>query len=75
MIYSRIRGGLGNQMFQYSAARSLADHLGVDLGLDVREYNSSSNFKMGLSNFNIRARWKVFIHHRKFIWKTFSCLS
>ena len=55
MIYSRIRGGLGNQMFQYSAARSLADHLGVDLGLDVREYNSSSNFKMGLSNFNIRA--------------------
>lgn len=55
MIYSRIRGGLGNQLFQYSVARSLADQLGVDLGLDVREYNNFSNFQMGLSNFEIRA--------------------
>ena len=55
MIYSRIRGGLGNQLFQYSVARSLADQLGVNLGLDIREYNNSSKFKMGLSNFNIRA--------------------
>jgi len=55
MIYSRIRGGLGNQLFQYSVARSLADQLGVNLGLDTREYNNSSKFKMGLSNFNIRA--------------------
>ena len=55
MIYSRIRGGLGNQLFQYSIARSLADQLGVNLGLDIREYNNSSKFKMGLSNFNIRA--------------------
>jgi hypothetical protein len=55
MIYSRIRGGLGNQLFQYSVARSLADQLGVDLGLDIREYNNLSNFEMGLSNFNIRA--------------------
>ncbi|MDC1211471.1 alpha-1,2-fucosyltransferase [Amylibacter sp.] len=55
MIYSRIRGGLGNQLFQYSVARSLADQLGVDLGLDVREYNNFSNFQMGLSNFDIRA--------------------
>ena len=55
MIYSRIRGGLGNQLFQYSVARSLADQLGVSLGLDIREYNNSSKFKMGLANFNIRA--------------------
>ena len=40
MIYSRIRGGLGNQLFQYSVARSLADQLGVNLGLDTREYNN-----------------------------------
>ena len=55
MIYSRIRGGLGNQLFQYSVARSLADQLGVNLGLDIREYSGLSNFQMGLSNFNIRA--------------------
>ena len=55
MIYSRIRGGLGNQLFQYAVARSLADQLGVNLGLDIREYSASSNFQMGLTNFNIRA--------------------
>ena len=40
MIYTRIRGGLGNQLFQYSVARNLADQLDVELGLDIREYNS-----------------------------------
>ena len=55
MIYSRIRGGLGNQLFQYAVARSLADQLGVNLGLDIREYSASSNFQMGLTKFNIRA--------------------
>ena len=67
MIYSRIRGGLGNQLFQYSVARSLADSLGVDLGLDIREYNKSSKFKMGLNNFNIRANLNPndLIKHKK----------
>ena len=51
MIYSRIRGGLGNQLFQYSVARSLADQLGVDLGLDIREYNNFSNFRDGTIKF------------------------
>ena len=54
MIYTRIRGGLGNQLFQYSVARNLADKLDVELGLDIREYNSKSEFKLGLGNFNIR---------------------
>ena len=36
MIYARIRGGLGNQLFQYSTARTLADNLNVKLGLDIR---------------------------------------
>ena len=54
MIYTRIRGGLGNQLFQYSVARNLADQLDVELGLDIREYNSKSEFKLGLGNFNIR---------------------
>lgn len=55
MIYTRIRGGLGNQLFQYSVARSLADHLNVPLGLDTREFNGKSPYEMSLNQFNIRA--------------------
>lgn len=36
MIYTRLFGGAGNQMFQYAAGRALADHLGTDLVLDRR---------------------------------------
>jgi hypothetical protein len=36
MIISRLFGGAGNQLFQYAAARALADHLGTDLALDSR---------------------------------------
>ena len=46
MIYSRIRGGLGNQLFQYCVARSLADNLGTSLGLDVRDFNENSPYLM-----------------------------
>lgn len=54
MIYTRIRGGLGNQLFQYCAARVLADSIDVDLGLDIREYSSESPFGMDLHHFKIR---------------------
>ncbi|WP_120500670.1 alpha-1,2-fucosyltransferase [Roseovarius sp. EL26] len=36
MIISRLLGGAGNQLFQYTAGRALADHLGCDLALDSR---------------------------------------
>jgi len=36
MIYSRLFGRAGNQLFQYAAGRALADHLGCDLVLDTR---------------------------------------
>ena len=67
MIYVRIRGGLGNQLFQYSAARSLADRLNVNLGLDTREYNADSPFEIGLKHFNIRAEFnpKGLMKHKK----------
>jgi hypothetical protein len=57
MIYSRIRGGLGNQLFQYCVARTLADRLGTSLGLDIRDFNQNSPYLMGLNNFNIRAEF------------------
>ena len=36
MITARLHGRLGNQMFQYAAARALAERLGVGLALDCR---------------------------------------
>jgi hypothetical protein len=35
-VIARIEGGLGNQLFQYAAARSLADRLDCELALDLR---------------------------------------
>jgi hypothetical protein len=37
MIVVKLSGGLGNQMFQYAAGKSLSSKLGVSLGLDIRE--------------------------------------
>ena len=37
MIISRLHGRLGNQMFQYAAARGLAARLGVAVALDTRD--------------------------------------
>lgn len=56
MILVRLMGGLGNQMFQYSAGRALADRLGVDLILDTREFERHSLRSYQLDRFNIRAR-------------------
>ena len=39
MITSKIIGGLGNQMFQYAAAKALAMRLGCSVGLDVTAFN------------------------------------
>lgn len=37
MIIARLHGRLGNQMFQYAAARGLAARLGVPVALDTRD--------------------------------------
>ncbi|MEP1992483.1 MAG: alpha-1,2-fucosyltransferase, partial [Ascidiaceihabitans sp.] len=36
MIYARLHGRLGNQMFQYAAARALAARLDVPFSIDTR---------------------------------------
>ena len=40
MIYSKITGGLGNQMFQYAAARAVSLKLDTPLLLDTRNYST-----------------------------------
>ena len=56
MIIVRLIGGLGNQMFQYAAARALADRLGKDLLLDVRSFDTYTLHAYGLEKFRVRAR-------------------
>ncbi|GAW34625.1 glycosyl transferase family 11 [Roseovarius sp. A-2] len=43
MIYARLFGGLGNQLFQYAAGRALADHLSCDLALDRRSLDDGQS--------------------------------
>ena len=54
MISTRIRGGLGNQLFQYCAGRALALRHGVDLSLDLRDYDGLNAFSVGLGHFNVQ---------------------
>jgi hypothetical protein len=44
LITVRIEGGLGNQMFQYAAAKAAAVRLGVDMSLDIGAYNAISDY-------------------------------
>jgi Glycosyl transferase family 11 len=53
-VVARIAGGLGNQLFQYAAARSLADRLGVPLRLDNRWFAKQDLRKPAISAFDIR---------------------
>jgi hypothetical protein len=53
MIIVRLRGGLGNQLFQFAAAHSLANHKGVELKSDLYTYTKHPLRKYELGHFNI----------------------
>jgi hypothetical protein len=55
MIVSKIKGGLGNQMFCYAAGRAVAQHHGVDFKLDVRGYPDQDGRHFELGRMTIRA--------------------
>lgn len=56
----RLKGGLGNQLFQYAAGRSVAHRLGLDLFLDTTLLDSPgpsiTPWKYGLTPFNVAAK-------------------
>jgi hypothetical protein len=54
-VIVRIEGGLGNQLFQYAAARSLADRLGCGLLLDIRGIAENGDRPYQLDLYSIRA--------------------
>lgn len=53
MIITKLYGGLGNQLFQYAAGRSLAKRLGVELKMDIFFFQRQSLRKYDLGAFNI----------------------
>ncbi|MDB5110924.1 MAG: hypothetical protein JWR67_2038 [Mucilaginibacter sp.] len=58
MIIVKLKGGMGNQMFQYAFARSLASKYNVDFKLDVSHFWDHKSLKevpreYGLHKFNI----------------------
>ena len=54
-IVIRLVGGLGNQMFQYAAARALSIHTGVQLELDLSWFGTDPDRQYALSPFSIEA--------------------
>ncbi len=53
MIIVRIKGGLGNQMFQYAAGRALALKTGLPLVLDRRYYRREREYGYALNAFKL----------------------
>ena len=51
----RLVGGLGNQMFQYAAARSVAIRTGANLRLDLSWFGTDPNRTYALAPFQIQA--------------------
>lgn len=56
MLIMRYNGGLGNQMFQFAAAASLAHGLGVDFAFDMDFFNRGYSRPYGLDVFNIEKK-------------------
>jgi hypothetical protein len=54
-----LSGGLGNQMFQYAAGRSLSFRLGVPLVLDLSWFGGQEERQFALSPFSIKAELKT----------------
>ena len=57
-VHLRLSGGIGNQLFQYSAARSIADKINCDLKIDLRWFYSKRN----LESSNLPERSNSLIH-------------
>jgi hypothetical protein len=76
MITVKLRGGLGNQMFQYAFGRSLSIKKGENLTLDISSFNNTAIIdtkrKYLLDNFNIKpliSETDTFRSIDRFFWK------
>ena len=55
MVVTKLIGGLGNQMFQYAAGRSLALRQNSDFFIDRKSFDSYKLHEYGLHNFDLVA--------------------
>jgi hypothetical protein len=53
MVIVKLKGGIGNQMFQYAAAKRLTYLLGSELKLDITDFPDHNNRTFSLECFNI----------------------
>ena len=53
MIITKLIGGIGNQMFQYAIARSIANTNQTDLKMDITGFESYALREYELGHFNI----------------------
>jgi len=53
VIIIKLNGGLGNQMFQYATARSLAYERNVALALDINAYDTCTLRELEINRFSI----------------------
>lgn len=67
MIVVALQGGIGNQMFQYAAGKSLAFHLNENIVYDISAYKYDKYRQFNLSSFNLNLnflsglnRYKIF---------------
>jgi hypothetical protein len=58
-VTSIIDGGLGNQMFQYAAARALSLRLGANLVLDLRRLNQRGHRAFDLAGFALASNHRT----------------
>src|SRR5690242_15527835 len=56
MVIAHLTGGLGNQLFEYAAARSLALRLRTDLFFDTRYYLLVRNRTYRLDNYAVNGK-------------------
>jgi Glycosyl transferase family 11 len=57
MLIIKLTGGLGNQLFQYAAAKALSTHLHTDFLLDDSFYKKKKNYRTPeLYNFNVKEK-------------------
>lgn len=56
MVILKLKGGIGNQMFQYAAGRTLARQLHTDLKLDLSFYSDQNKRAYSMCCYRITAR-------------------
>lgn len=59
MIYLKLKGGLGNQMFEYATARCIQEKSKDEIVFITKDLNQNEHDSFALSHFNIKECFKI----------------